>query len=264
MLHFNNNVFNTIRKTWHLLHFRSEAAEGSLAVSTLSYAVQLVYENASSWNGEVNMSIRAGSDSRYVCGMGSGQRHATVGIGNVFIWFFLSLPSFYLRLLLSFLIQGALTQRLKYKSLYEAQVPQRVDSPAHEMDHVEAALKLLREREISAPPNVTHVDLRQLLRAGIPVDLPDNKTLWLGDLDPGSAFVGKRLARCFPADWQEERELIAVFRGEHILMPHTNVRLQAGDRLLVIVSPSGKEELESHLMAAVSGLARAPTFRKMD
>jgi CIC family chloride channel protein len=41
-----------------------------------------------------------------------------------------------LAVLLSYLVQGSLSARLKYRSLYEAQVQSRADSPAH---HVEPA-----------------------------------------------------------------------------------------------------------------------------
>ncbi len=154
-----------------------------------------------------------------------------------------------LAVVLSFLIQGALARRLKYKSLYEAQVPSLVDSPAHLMDHVEAALLLLRDREMLMPPTVTHLDLRKLLAAGIPVDLPDGKRLMMGMLDPESSYVGKHMAICFPAGRDEDLELIAVFREGHTLPPHTNVRLQAGDTLFVVASAKGQEQLASHLSA---------------
>jgi len=152
-----------------------------------------------------------------------------------------------LAVVLSFMLQGALARHLKYKSLYEAQVLERIDSPAHHLDHVEAALKLLREKKFLVPPNITHVDLRQLLAAGIPVDLPDNRRLLMGVLDAESSFVNKRFSVCFPVANQDDVELIAVLRRGHTLLPHTNVRLQAGDRLLVIVSPEGREQLAPHL-----------------
>jgi CIC family chloride channel protein len=150
----------------------------------------------------------------------------------------------------SFIVQGGLARRLKYQSLYEAQVPDRVDSPAHHLDHVEAALKLLREKQLAVPPTVTHLDLRQLLAAGIPVDLPDRKRLLMGVLDAESSYVGKRISLCFPVANQDDVELIAVLRRSHTLLPHTNVRLQAADRLLVIVSPDGQEQLTPHLASA--------------
>jgi CIC family chloride channel protein len=152
-----------------------------------------------------------------------------------------------LAVVLSFMIQGALARHLKYKSLYEAQVAERVDSPAHHLEHVEAALKLLRDKNLIVPPHGTHLNLRQLLAAGIPVDLPDHKRLLMGVLDAESSYVGKRVAVCFPAANQDDVELIAVLRHGHTLLPHTNVRLQSDDRLLVIVSPNGHEELAPHL-----------------
>ena len=180
---------------------------------------------------------RAGADCHAVDGDGDDRRLSSPGRPAA------------LAVVLSFLIQGALARRLKYKSLYEAQVPSLVDSPAHLMDHVEAALLLLRDREMLMPPTVTHLDLRKLLAAGIPVDLPDGKRLMMGMLDPESSYVGKHMAICFPAGRDEDLELIAVFREGHTLPPHTNVRLQAGDTLFVVASAKGQEQLASHLSA---------------
>ena len=98
-----------------------------------------------------------------------------------------------LAVMLSYLIEVKLSSRFKYISLYEAQVPGRPDSPAHHVEHVEAAVRLLAERNISVPKSVGHLDLRTLLASGIPVDLPDNKSLLIGVLKPDSPFTGKTI-----------------------------------------------------------------------
>jgi CIC family chloride channel protein len=152
-----------------------------------------------------------------------------------------------LSVMLSFLIQNTLSARLKYKSLYEAQVPIRYDSPAHYIEHVEAVLRLFSERQLSVPATITHLDLRLLLASGIPVDVPGNKQLIIGVLRADSPYVGQPIQTYFSLNRRDEVEIIAIFRRGHTHVPHAHLVLLAEDRLLAIASPLGKEQLAQHL-----------------
>jgi CIC family chloride channel protein len=142
-----------------------------------------------------------------------------------------------LAVILSYFIQAALSSPLKYKSLYEAQVPGRPDSPAHHVEHLESAIRLLANRKVSVPETVSHLDLRTLLASGIPVDLPDNKRLAIGILKADSELVGLPISNCTPLADQHEIEVVADFRNGHTLLPNSEVKLEPGDRLLIIASP---------------------------
>ncbi len=133
----------------------------------------------------------------------------------------------------SHVIQVTLSSRFRYRSLYEAQVKTRSDSPAHQAEHVEVAVHLLHRRRTALPATTSHVDLRVLLAAGVPIDLPDGKRLVIGILRSGSPLVGKRVQTCFPPD---EVDPLALFRQGSTLLPHAQLELEAGDRLLAIVS----------------------------
>jgi CIC family chloride channel protein len=152
-----------------------------------------------------------------------------------------------LAVILSYLIQGGLSAGLKYRSLYEAQVPRREDSPAHQGEHLEAVLRMLKERRLSVPQTVIHANLEQLLASGIPIDLSEDKQLILGVLDPGSPFVGKPASSCFPAGSQDDAEFIAVFREGHTLLPRSDLELKAGDRLLLIASSEARARLKEDI-----------------
>jgi CIC family chloride channel protein len=158
-----------------------------------------------------------------------------------------------LSVMLSYLIQTTLSARLKYKSLYEAQVPVRVDSPAHYVEHLEAVLRLLSERRFSVPATVTHLDLRMLLASGIPVDVPGNKQLIIGVLRADSLYVGKPIQMYFSLNKRDEVEIVSVFRRGHTLLPRADLVLRAGDRLLAIASPEGREQLAQHLTPLSQG-----------
>jgi len=157
------------------------------------------------------------------------------------------LPPAALAVILSYLVQVALSGQLKYMSLYEAQVPGRADSPAHHTEHLEAAIHLLHNRRVSVPDTVSHLDLRALLASGISLDLPDGKRLALGSLKKKSPYVGKAIQESFPVDDQEDLEVVAVFRQGHTLLPHSGLVLKAADRLLVLTTLDAWRELEPQL-----------------
>ncbi|MCG6943792.1 MAG: TrkA C-terminal domain-containing protein, partial [Deltaproteobacteria bacterium] len=154
-----------------------------------------------------------------------------------------------LAVMLSYIVQVAITGPLKYKSLYEQQVPRRADSPAHHLEHVEAAIHLLANHHISVPETVSHLDLRALLASGIALDLPDGKRLALGVLKKKSPYVGKSVQENFPVADQEDLEIVAVFREGHTLLPHSDLVLKPEDRLLVIAKEEVWKRLESRLAA---------------
>ena len=151
-----------------------------------------------------------------------------------------------LAVMISYIIQTSLSVRLKYNSLYEAQVPGRSDSPAHQVEHVEATIQLLAERKVSIPETVSHLDLRTLLASGIPIDLPDSKRLVIGVLKADSPCVNKLIKECFPIREREDLDLVAIFRDGHTVLPHPEQMLRSGDRILVIASFEGWELNKQH------------------
>jgi CIC family chloride channel protein len=153
---------------------------------------------------------------------------------------------------LSYLIQRVLSSRIKYKSLYEAQVRVRADSPAHHMENVCIALNLMCKPWVSDPDTVGHLDLWSLLKSGVAVKLAGGKELTIGVLRPESPWVGQPLGSGHRKEFGDDIEIIAILRRERMLLPHFDTVLQAGDRLLAIVSPQEKEGLRRHL-APVSG-----------
>jgi chloride channel protein, CIC family len=152
-----------------------------------------------------------------------------------------------LAVMLSYLVQVTLSKRLKYKSLYEAQVPSRADSPAHHIEHMKTALRLLHERKISLPSTISHLDLYSILASGIPVDLPDGKQLTIGVLKPQSPWTNKPIQSGFLSEVEDEIEIIAIFRDGHVMFPHPETVLKPGEQLLVIASSNAMEWLGKHL-----------------
>lgn len=142
-----------------------------------------------------------------------------------------------LAVMLSYLIEVNLSARFKYISLYEAQVPGRPDSPAHQVEQVEAAIRLLADENVSVPKTVGRLDLRTLLASGIPVDLPDNKNMLIGVLKQDSPFANQSIGTTPLHVDHNGIEIVAIFRDGHTLLPRPEVVLEPGDKLLLITSP---------------------------
>ncbi len=149
-----------------------------------------------------------------------------------------------LAVVLSYLIQVALTSKLKYKSLYEAQVGRRANSPAHHLEQIEDALHLLSDQGLTLPDTNARLNLRALLERAIPVELPDGKQLVLWVLKRGSKYIGKPVTTCFPVKWDNDAQVIAVLREGTTLLPHVQIKLEIDDRILVIAS---EEALREHM-----------------
>jgi len=156
-----------------------------------------------------------------------------------------------LAVMLSYLVQSTLSVNFKYKSLYEAQVLTQSDSPAHYLEHVRTALKLLNDYKVSVPQSVGKLDLLSLLSAGVPVDLPSGKQMHIGTLRPESDWVGRELRFHF-VDQDGSSEIVALVRGDELALPHKDLRLAAGDRLLVIIAADATETLARHLDLSVA------------
>jgi CIC family chloride channel protein len=147
---------------------------------------------------------------------------------------------------LSYLVESALSRRLKYGTLYEAQVRSPAYSPAHHAEHLQTAFRLLRERRAAALGQVGHLDLRMLLESGVPVDLPDGKQLGIATLAATSPLVGRPIAVHALDEAALDVELAAVLREGYTLLPGTGAKLRAGDTLLILAAPEARVRLADH------------------
>jgi CIC family chloride channel protein len=148
-----------------------------------------------------------------------------------------------LAVVISYLLQRRLSERLRYRSLYEAQVESRADSPAHHTQHLEIALRILRDHQFQDVPSVGEIDLVSLLRSGIPVELAGDRRLVVGVLLPDSPYVGTTVAVSGRQLGGGDANIIAILRGEHMTVPNAKMRFEAGDRLILVVSAAHLDEV---------------------
>jgi chloride channel protein, CIC family len=156
------------------------------------------------------------------------------------------LPPAAFAVLLSYLIQTKLATRLKYNSLYEAQVPSRAQSPARYEENVQLGLNLLAANRLPRTAQIGHLDLVALLESGIPVWLPGRSKLDVGVLSPRSAWIGKTVQSYVAS--KDALEIIAILRGSKIVLPNPNTKFQENDRILVITSNSAESEISEDLV----------------
>ncbi|PWB69580.1 MAG: chloride channel protein [Anaerolineales bacterium] len=151
-----------------------------------------------------------------------------------------------LAIMVAYVVQRQFAVSLKYPTLYEGQVVGRPDSPAHQIEHLETAIRLLARRKVNIPENISHVSLQTLIDAGIPIDLPEDRMLLMGAIRKGSDFIGQPASTCFPPEQVDQIDLVGIFRGVKLLFPGPGLRIRADDRLLLISTPNAWERKKQH------------------
>ena len=152
-----------------------------------------------------------------------------------------------LAVVISYLVQMRLSTRLTYRSVYEAQVTNRGDSPAHHEKHLEIALKILREKGMQGGSEAGSEALVSLLRSGAAVDLPGERRLAVGVLRADSPFVGQTVAQSGEQLEAEGMTVVAVIRGEHMLAPRPDLTFTKGDRLILVAKAGELERAWTHV-----------------
>lgn len=151
-----------------------------------------------------------------------------------------------LAVILSTLLQSLLSSFLKYKSLYEAQVPSRAYSPAHYLEQVRIALDLLRTRGLSSAWKGRGLELMSFLTSGVPVNLLDGKQIRIGVLRPKSPLAGQSI-QAVGLERRDDLEVILVLRGKGALWPRSDLKLEAEDRLVAVTSDNGWSSLADQI-----------------
>lgn len=157
------------------------------------------------------------------------------------------LPAATFAVVLSYLLQTRLSANLKYRSLYEAQVLDRADSPALYMENVRTALKILGSGQIPRSVQVGHLDLVSLLDSGVPIKLRGRRELGVGILKLDSALVGKTVQAAYDLVGGSSFEIVAILRDGEIILPNRDTTLRENDRVLTIGSSEARSRISEHL-----------------
>lgn len=132
---------------------------------------------------------------------------------------------------LAFIVQMALSRRARYPTLYEAQVPMPIDSPANRQMYRNSVQALLRRHELELDCDVLNEELQSSLASDAGVALGGAERLYHVPLAAGTPVAGRTIAGL---NLDDMNCLIAgIIRGESEIVPHRDTRLQVGDVLLV-------------------------------
>jgi CIC family chloride channel protein len=153
-----------------------------------------------------------------------------------------------LAVLISYQVQSMLSSRLKYFSLYEAQVPGRSDSPAHHIEHLQTALQILSKHKIPASAEIGHLDLHALLSSGVAVHLPDGKQLAIGAIHADSPWAGKSLHEILANGDANDIQIVALIRDGGVVFPSSDPTFQTADQVLVMTPQQSRNRLAPHLV----------------
>ncbi len=168
------------------------------------------------------------------------------------------LPAAAFAVLVSYFVQTKLSARLKYHSLYEAQVPGPAQSPARYVENVQRALQILGSRNIPRAAQIGHLDLVAVLDSGVPVKMAGRRELSLGVLHPESSLVGKTIQDCYDAAQNGPLEIIGIIRGGGVVLPARDTVLKENDQLLIIGSSQARAHLAAHFIPPGTAQARRP------
>jgi len=138
---------------------------------------------------------------------------------------------------MSYLVQSALSKKLRYRSLYEAQVPLPVNSPVHYQRYYRAVATLLREKKITLEDDIFVDELGDRFSKGKAVPLPGRpECLYTVEVKGGCEIVGQTLKEI---DLPRDVLIVGLMRGQETILPHGATELLAHDQLVVAASPEG-------------------------
>jgi len=130
---------------------------------------------------------------------------------------------------LAYLTQSVLTRNRSHLSLYEAQVANASESPAHQEEYYRMAAQLLRKRQVRLEEDILRREFVEALSRGEPIPLGrGDDELFSTEVRAGSALDGLALR-----DMHEDVVVVSVVRNETEHVPRGDTVFQAGDRLVV-------------------------------
>ncbi|MCF7797455.1 MAG: chloride channel protein [Lentisphaeria bacterium] len=147
-----------------------------------------------------------------------------------------------LTVVLSYMIQSWLTRNAKYSTLYQAQVRNRSQSPVHHAEYLKTALKIVKGTKTKLSDDLTPINMKDLLRVGMPVTLDDNgRSVFMGVVRKASPLVGKSLKEIFQG--KGHLLIMSILRAGKFLIPDGDTVLEPWDRLVVVIS---REEYDNY------------------
>lgn len=151
-----------------------------------------------------------------------------------------------LAVILGFYVQDFLSVKfkVKYISLYEAQVQRQSYSQAHRAEHLKRALSILKDQKKIDPASLGNIDLISLLDSKIPVNLTDKEQLFMGKISSDNPCANTMLKEKCLKRKDKRWEIIAIIRNNDLVFPAPDEILQVKDEVLVLSFKENIDELK--------------------
>ena len=95
--------------------------------------------------------------------------------------------------------------------------------------------------------DVGHLDFISLLKSGIPLDLPDNKKLFIGFLGKKNKCIGTLIKDYCLNKEEKSWEIAGILRDQHLIIPHSNTELKEMDQVIIFGTKSSVEKLKEKI-----------------
>ncbi len=137
---------------------------------------------------------------------------------------------------LSYLVTELFMFKISRSGLYEAQVPGRIDSPAHHVEHIRTAFKILQNSTVHLGEAIERIDVVKLLSSGVPISLPGGQKIFIGILKESSPCVNQPIkSNCLQyAPDGTHPNIIAIIRRNEVLLPQPDLVLKKDDKIVLI------------------------------
>jgi CIC family chloride channel protein len=156
-----------------------------------------------------------------------------------------------LAVILGFYIQDFLSSKLKVKyiSLYEAQVKKQSYSQAHRTEHIRRALSILKNQKKIDRTTFGKINLVPLLESNIPVKITRDEQLFIAELSKKSpcvhTLVEEKCLNKKDNDW----EIISIIRNNEFLFPDPELRLEAEDEIMIVGTNKNIEMIKKEFIS---------------
>lgn len=142
-----------------------------------------------------------------------------------------------LTVLVAYLLQVYLVKlfKLKYSSLYEAQVPNQSFSPVHQIDRLREILTFYSYQLSITGEQIDRTELLNMLESSVPIDLPNSLQLFFGVLKGHSSHSLVVQDQKGTVNY-EKAQVLALFRNGTWIFPHSEIKMEKGDELLLMAA----------------------------
>ncbi len=154
-----------------------------------------------------------------------------------------------LAVILGYYIQDFLSSvlKVKYISIYEAQVKKRSDSQAHRMEHIKRALTMLKDQKKIDATTFGNIDLVSLLESRVPIKITDEEQLFAGIIPIDSPCANTLIKeKCLNKE-NDKWKIIAIIRDDELFFPYPELELKSEDEILILSSKENINIIKNNL-----------------